>query len=95
MPVSRQDVFDLRSEAGSAGDTETVELCDAALSGDKSAFDECEELILHARGTWADERCAECGVVCETHRLCASCREAGEDQREHDRFEELHDDGEI
>lgn len=44
---------------------------------------------------YPDECCAECGTFCSTHRLCASCREAGEDQREHDRFEELHDDGEI
>jgi hypothetical protein len=37
---------ELRQAAGEAGDREQVELCNAALAGDREALDECARVIV-------------------------------------------------
>lgn len=44
-----QQLHDLRSEAGSAGDAEMVAICDRALEGDAEALSECADVIAAAR----------------------------------------------
>ena len=47
--ISRQDIRDLRDEAGTAGDLEQVAICDRALDGDDAAWAECERVITETR----------------------------------------------
>lgn len=47
--VTRDDVRELQSEAGAAGDLELSEACLAALDGDEEAWDACVDVIRLAR----------------------------------------------
>ena len=48
-PVTDEQIQALGGEAGAAGDSETVADCEAALDGDASARERCEETIRYAR----------------------------------------------
>ncbi len=54
--ITDDHIEQLATEAGAAGDLETVHLCHAALEGDKDARDEVGACIL-----WAREMAAEGG----------------------------------
>jgi hypothetical protein len=45
-------IIALKNEAGSAGDSETVQACEAALSGDAEALAAVERVISDARAMW-------------------------------------------
>lgn len=46
--IDYQQIRDLRSEAGTAGDLGMVEICDRALTGDIDAENECARVIADA-----------------------------------------------
>ena len=48
-PVTDEQIADLQTEAGEAGDRAQVALCRKALAGDAAARAECEAVILEAR----------------------------------------------
>lgn len=50
MEATRKMIEALQIEAGEAGDSAQVELCEAALAGDASAWSKCEKAI-----TWAQD----------------------------------------
>jgi hypothetical protein len=43
--VTVEQIEALRDEAGAAGDTEMVAICERAIDGDESAADECAKAI--------------------------------------------------
>jgi len=48
-PVTDEQIADLQTEAGEAGDRAQVTLCRKALAGDAAARRECVAVILEAR----------------------------------------------
>lgn len=52
--IRRSEVLELRQGAGEASDMEQVEVCDAALAGDREAIQECVRVMNDAIATrWA------------------------------------------
>lgn len=49
MDITTSDIRALMDEAGQAGDSAQVTLCEHALNGDGGAWDECERVITEAR----------------------------------------------
>lgn len=49
MEATREMIEALSNEAGEAGDDLQVELCAAALNGDRAAWAKCEKAIANAR----------------------------------------------
>lgn len=49
MDITSTDIRALRDEAGQAGDSEQVALCERALDGSDEAREECERVITEAR----------------------------------------------
>jgi hypothetical protein len=47
--TTNRPIYELRHEAGSAGDLDMVEICDAALMGDRDARTEVAKVIAAAR----------------------------------------------
>ena len=45
IEVTTERIEALQSEAGAAGDSETVDACARALAGDKEARAECERIL--------------------------------------------------
>jgi len=48
-PIDTLDIFELRDEAGQAGDTEMVKICNRALEGAKWAHKVCSHTIISGR----------------------------------------------
>ena len=46
---TNREIYELRHEAGSAGDLDMVEICDAALMGDQDARAQVAKVIADAR----------------------------------------------
>lgn len=49
MRITKDDIRQLRDEAGEAGDREMVKICNKALRGDKEAWAECEYALKMAK----------------------------------------------
>lgn len=54
IDVSDSDIEQLRQEAGTAGDSAQVDLCDRALFGDAEARLRCTQAIAEARASDVD-----------------------------------------
>ena len=73
--MTTEQIETLRAEAGAAGDSEMVAICDRAIDGSRHAIREVAEAIADARAM-ADEPCDRCRrVVCGCDALYESARD--------------------
>lgn len=56
MEYTTRQIEELRQEAGQAGDSEMVIICDRALAGDGNARAECADAIAEAQAQLLPER---------------------------------------
>jgi hypothetical protein len=73
--ITRQQIRDLRSRAGGAGDTRQIEICTRALEGDERAVAECARVIAEASAQsavtviYSDGRRADYGSVTRAREM--------------------------
>jgi hypothetical protein len=60
--IHEAEILYLRDEAAAHGDMEQVSVCNAALTGDKTAWAECERVISEARGLAESYRTSHTGA---------------------------------
>jgi hypothetical protein len=48
MEITNEQIEQLQIEAGAAGDSAQVAMCEAALNGDEAARERCERVIANA-----------------------------------------------